>query len=147
MEHLPLFLERHWQQFFMLILVMIAIIIMEIRAQRESAKTLSAQEAVSMLNQGKAMIIDIREPVAYQKGHILHAIQASPSDFEKKEMKKYQAKQLILVCDQGNASKKLATHLAKMGYTNPMALCGGINAWLAAGFPVVKGDSAKGEMV
>lgn len=46
--------------------------------------------------------------------------------------------EIIVYCRSGNRSEQAATYLASQGYTNIVDM-GGINGWIAAGYPVVTG--------
>lgn len=85
------------------------------------------------------MVIDLRDPETFRKGHIIDAIRANPEDFEEQRMEKYKAKPLILVCARGLQSAQLAAKLREKGFTQPLVLAGGIAAWQAAELPTIKG--------
>ena len=50
---------------------------------------------------------------------------------------------LFVVCHLGGRSQRVAQYLARNGYS-PVNVSGGMEAWAAAGRPVVSGDGGTG---
>ena len=103
-------------------------------------KQLSVAEAVLLLEQG-AVLIDVREPSEISAGRAPQAITNTlqtfdialvPTDCE-----------LVIVCRVGVRSNAVAQALTQAGYT-AHNLAGGMNAWEAAGQPVINADGATG---
>jgi len=133
------FIINHWLQFVALIIVLGIIFLNERQGQKNKGKELSPQSVVKLINDDGVVIIDLRDAESYRKGHIIDAIRATEEDFEKNSMDKYKDKKIILVCARGLQSASLAVKLRSLGFTDPMILSGGMNAWLAADLPVIKG--------
>jgi rhodanese-related sulfurtransferase len=108
----------------------------------DSAKVpkISPQEAARRVEEGKAVLIDVREPKEWAEGVAQPAQLLSLSDLrgERKDWKafleKNRGRELILYCRTGNRSGTAATILAKEGFTTTNA--GGFAAWKEAGLPV-----------
>jgi rhodanese-related sulfurtransferase len=93
------------------------------------------------------LLIDIREPAEFCRGHIPGAI-LSPRgllEFEIHALVERTAaasdvaaedRQIVLYCGTGGRSALAAQTLTNMGYRNVMSMDGGIVAWSAAGLPV-----------
>lgn len=139
MEQLGQFIVNHWGLWLALVVVLLIIFINELQTQKKRAKELSPQAAVNLINHENAVVIDLREAEVFRNGHILDAIRATADDFNEQRMDKYKTKPLILVCARGLQSSQLATKLREKGFTQPMALAGGMAAWQTAELPVVKG--------
>ncbi|STX43548.1 Rhodanese sulfurtransferase like protein [Legionella donaldsonii] len=139
MEQLGQFVVNHWGLWLALVIVLLIIFINELQTQKKRAKELSPQAAVNLINHENAVVIDLREAEVFRNGHILDAIRATADDFNEQRMDKYKTKPLILVCARGLQSSQLATKLREKGFTQPMALAGGMAAWQTAELPVVKG--------
>jgi rhodanese-related sulfurtransferase len=84
-------------------------------------------------NLGKNMlVIDIRKPETFSKGHIKGAVNVSfnnlPSYFEK-DIKPFQYEKIVLVCDHGQRSSYATCLLRLMGYGNVYSMRWGMAAW------------------
>ena len=84
------------------------------------------------------MVIDVRSAEEYKAGHIqgaklmpLHGLADHLADIPKD-------KQVYVYCHSGNRSARAAKLLAGHGYARIENMLGGIEAWKAAGYPVVK---------
>lgn len=100
-----------------------------------------AQEAASRLENGHAVLIDVREPGEWaSSGVAAPAVLLSLSDLrgERTHWKSFLAenkdKELILYCRSGNRSGIAARILAKEGYHVTNA--GGFKHWQSAGLPI-----------
>lgn len=90
-------------------------------------ETISANKLSEYIGNNDVIIIDIRSPSEYYKGHIPTAINIPYKDFNniKKQIPK---KTLILYCDRGGTSMVLARDLSKEGY-KVKNVYGGIKAY------------------
>ena len=75
------------------------------------------------------IIVDLREPVLYNKGHIQGAILMPFADFEKQYTQLEQNKRIILACHTGSMGEASGQFLISMGYTRVYNLVGGMRAW------------------
>ena len=92
------------------------------------------------------VILDVREPSEWDKGHIPGAILAPRGMLEwyadpsspvaKSELTANQDGRIIVQCASGGRSLLAAETLKKMGYTNVVNMAGGFNEWTKQGFPV-----------
>ncbi|USQ14578.1 rhodanese-like domain-containing protein [Legionella lytica] len=138
MEQLGQFITNHWQLWLLFIIVLFLTFLNELITQKKKAKQLSPQAAVDLINNENAVVIDLRDKEAFKKGHIIDAIHAKNDDFEQQKMDKYKNQPIILVCERGLQSPAIATKISAQGY-KPSVLNGGMNAWLNADLPIVKG--------
>ena len=84
-------------------------------------RQISMDEAVKMMKEEKNYIIlDVRRPDEFAKGHIPGAINVSNEEIGTTEIAELPNKsQLILVyCRSGRRSKEASEKLVKLGYTN-----------------------------
>jgi rhodanese-related sulfurtransferase len=98
----------------------------------------SPQDATLLINRQDALVLDVRGPEEFGKGHILNARNVPLAQLERRagEMQKHKAKPVI-VCEDG-ARSSAATMLRKMGFEKVYTLAGGLAAWQQAGLPVEK---------
>lgn len=105
--------------------------------------SLQPNDAVAKINREKAVVVDVREPEEYVKGHITNAknIPLSQLDERLPQVAKNKAVPVILVCDKGARAVRAVRAEAqakKLGFEKAQALAGGMKAWRDAGLPVDK---------
>ena len=98
----------------------------------------SVAQASSLLQTGKATLIDVRGPDEFRAGHIPHAISLPMGSLFKKLELVPPRQQVIVQCGGGLRSQIVASMLQRVGFTNIRNLSGGINAWKSAGLPTDK---------
>lgn len=133
------FVLNHWILWSALVVILVMIAINELTMSKQQGKSVSPQGAVGMMNHDDAVVIDIRNQDAFREGHIIESLSVSAKQLEEKKMNKYKSKPIILVCANGIHSTQLAPKLKHAGFSNVIALKGGINAWKEAQLPLVKG--------
>ncbi|HEX9184585.1 MAG TPA: rhodanese-like domain-containing protein [Burkholderiales bacterium] len=97
-------------------------------------------EATQLINREDALVIDVREPAEYAKGHVLGSKNVPLGDVERRaaEFDKHKAKPVILVCESGSRSARALDALRGRGFARVVNLSGGFGAWQQAGLPVEK---------
>lgn len=102
---------------------------------------ISPTEAAERVAQGKAVLVDVREPDEWaDTGVAAPAVLLPMSDFEDKQklwkpfLEQNAGKDLILYCRSGARSGRVAQKLADQGRT--VANAGGFRDWQAADLPV-----------
>jgi len=98
----------------------------------------STGEAIQMVNQRQAVWVDVRPAEQFQAGHIAQARSVPAADLEKKAASLPKNKPLIVVCENGRDSTRIAARLRAQGYADATPLEGGMRAWLAAGLPITQ---------
>jgi rhodanese-related sulfurtransferase len=106
--------------------------------------SVSPAEAAQLVADGKAVIIDVREPSEWaESGVAAPAVLLPKSEFDagqvgdwKDFLAKVGDKQIITYCRSGRRSGAIATALAEKGHK--VANAGGFQAWADAGLPVRK---------
>ena len=111
-----------------------------------AAPIITPAEAARRVADGKAVLIDVREPKEWaETGVAAPATLLALSDLtgDRKQWKpfleKVGDKELILYCRTGNRSGRAAKLLAEEGYRTTNA--GGFSDWQAAGLPTRKPDA------
>jgi len=107
--------------------------------QRRGAKV-STLQATQLINQGKALIVDVREPAEFSTGHLRDAKNIPLAELSNRigELDKFKSKAVITVCQSGTRSPKAAAQFKKAGFNEAFSLDGGIAAWQAQGLPLTK---------
>lgn len=103
-------------------------------------KTVSTLQATQLINQGKAVIIDVRDPAAFNAGHLRDAKNIPGKELSNRisELDKFKSKTAIVVCQSGVQASRAAAQLKKAGFAEAVSLEGGIAAWQAQGLPLTK---------
>ncbi len=104
------------------------------------AGTLQPNDAVAKINREKAVIVDVREPEAYVRGHITNAKNIPLSQLEERlpQVVKNKALPVVLVCETGPRAVTAQAQAIKLGFDKAEALAGGMKAWRDASLPVTK---------
>jgi rhodanese-related sulfurtransferase len=97
-------------------------------------------QATQLINQGKAVIVDVRDPQAFAAGHLRDARNIPLNELPKRigELEKSKAKSVILTCSSGAQSSRACAKLKKAGFAEAYSLSGGLSAWQAQGLPITK---------
>jgi len=108
----------------------------------------SPAEAARDVRDGKAILVDVREPAEWAESGVAAPAELLPmSDFNgdqklwKPFLEKNAGKTLILYCRSGNRSNKIAAKLTAENH--PVTNAGAFKDWAAAGLPVRKVTPAK----
>jgi rhodanese-related sulfurtransferase len=95
-------------------------------------------EATRLMNEGKALVLDIREGTDYAAGHVPRARHIPLRELSKRldEIAKWKDKP-VLVTGKGAAAPGAACRLLKRsGFNNVVQLKGGLAAWQQASLPL-----------
>jgi rhodanese-related sulfurtransferase len=114
---------------------------------RKNIPEVTVAQAREELNQGQVgLLLDVREPAEWEKGHIPGAVQAPrgmlewyadpTTPYAKAELTTKRDARIIVACASGGRSMLAAETLRSMGYTNVVSMAGGFNEWSKQGFPV-----------
>ncbi len=97
-------------------------------------------EAQQIVDDGGAVILDVRTPEEFAAGHLPDAININveSSDFATKVAGLDESTETLVYCQTGNRSGVATDQMAELGFTDMSDLQGGIEAWAAAGEPVVQ---------
>ena len=114
---------------------------------RKVVPEITAAQAKERLDSGQVdLILDVRNPNEWDKGHIPGAVlvprgllewYADPaSPYAKPELTANRDAHIVVHCAAGARSLLAAETLKKMGYPNVTSMAGGFTDWSAQGFPV-----------
>jgi rhodanese-related sulfurtransferase len=97
----------------------------------------STADAVRLLNQQKALLIDVREPAEFAAGHAAGARNIPLAGLDgAKALPSNKAVPLVVVCANGARSSRAVAQLRKAGYAQVHSLAGGNAAWRDASLPI-----------
>ena len=102
---------------------------------------INAAEVADLMSRGAALVIvDVREPELFRRGHLPGARLAPPDQWREVALELKTSTALIVTycsCPQEESSLRAAARFKELGVRNVRALTGGYDAWAAAGRPVV----------
>ncbi len=103
-------------------------------------QVVSPLQAVMLLNQEDAVVVDVREPPEWAKGHIGDAQLIPLGELDKRleELASFKDRPVIVTCQSGTRSPAACKKLVKAGFTRVYMLKGGMTAWEDANLPATK---------
>jgi rhodanese-related sulfurtransferase len=101
---------------------------------------ITAQEAVTLINREKAVVIDVCEPAEFAAGHVMGARNIPVGNFEAnaKGLPTNKTLPLVLVCASGMRASRAAKVARTLGFERVLVLNGGMGSWRTANLPVDK---------
>lgn len=135
------FVINHWTLWAALLVVLLLVINNELSGAVGGVAMLNPQQVTDLINHQNAVVLDIRPEDDFSTGHITGALHYPADKLEteqEKLEKKYKSKPLVIICQNGNDSAKLAGQLLKQSSKQVFALKGGISGWVDASLPLVK---------
>jgi rhodanese-related sulfurtransferase len=116
-----------------------AVMFYELRLRSQGTTHVTTADAVRLINKG-ALVIDVRKPEEFEKGHIVNARNVPLERVQQDDnaIAKQKSKILLAVCADGATAGRAAGHLRKTGYEHAFSLKGGIAGWRADNLPLVK---------
>lgn len=139
LEQLVHFIANHWLLSSALVIVLI-LLLLEEKKSKAGGNRLSPQDATTLINRERAVVIDLRDTAAYEGGHVVNALNFPESNILNNlaKLKKYLEKPVILMDAAGNHAGTTGYKLEKQGFKKIYCLAGGIHAWTKAGLPLTK---------
>jgi rhodanese-related sulfurtransferase len=124
----------------------VVVILLGIRSEFSSSPTvasgypreISLQQAKTELTNG-ALLLDVREKDEYTKSHISGSLWIPLGDLLSWLDELPGDRLIIVVCQTGVRSAQGRNILLESGYSTVTSLSGGMQAWIAAGYPVESG--------
>jgi rhodanese-related sulfurtransferase len=95
--------------------------------------------AATMQAEG-AFILDVREPAEWAEGHIDGATLIPLGELPNRLAEVPKDRDIVVVCRSGNRSATGRDILLDAGYPAATSMSGGMNDWVADGYPVVTGE-------
>lgn len=141
MPSVPQFLEffnHHPYLFAMLGGAVVLFIVNEVIGSMTAGARMTPLEAVRLINDREPVVIDVRTPSDFKKGHLLNAVNVPAAKIGERagELAKDKSKPLLVYCALGGSAVEAAKNLRKAGYSEVYPLRGGLNGWISANLPV-----------
>ena len=112
-------------------------------------KRASVLEVTQLINRGKTIIVDVRNPEEFAKGSLPDAKNIPLPELEKRvaELEKFKTRPIVVVCQKGARSATGVAVLTKAGFAEATSLEGGIDEWTKQGLPLKSPSPAKPSLV
>lgn len=138
------FFQEQWPLFLATFIIILILIYSYLGDKIAGFKGVGVDQAVRLFNDD-AFLLDVRTAGEFKEGSIGPATNISSNEINSKldKLPKDKEGTVLVYCQSGARSAKVAGTLAKNGYTNVFNLNGGINAWISAGMPVQTKKSNK----
>jgi len=118
--------------------LLIVIVLLIISNARKGGKKISTQQLISLCNQDKAFLIDLRDSEAFKSGSITNSFNIPSNDLIRRSNEINQKeKSIVLICEMGSLSPNFGELLQKDGFEDILILKGGINQWKMDNLPLV----------
>lgn len=107
--------------------------------QRRGARV-SQLQATQYMNQGKTLVLDVRNPDEFASGHLPGSKNIPIDELANRlgEIEKSKSHVVITVCQSGVRSGTAVSILNKAGFEQAFSLDGGVAEWKAQSLPTVK---------
>ena len=116
-----------------------ALLLWPLLNQAGGAGSVSAADAVQLINRERAVLIDVSEPSEYAAGHVAGSKSVPLAGLEgSRDLPKNKTLPLVVVCATGARATRAVVVLKKLGFENARSLAGGLGAWRAANLPIEK---------
>jgi len=137
MENLGEFILNHWVLSSLFVVLSWLVLSDSINRKLSGLNLINVADAVKLVNQNKAMFLDVREEAEFEKEFIADSKNIPNTELaEKTETLKDKNQPLIVVCASGQRAKGAAKKLKAAGFTEVYVLTGGIQAWKEAKLPL-----------
>jgi rhodanese-related sulfurtransferase len=122
------------------VLVLFGIYVFSSQGLKGGPEISAPETAALMKGTPRPVLIDLREPAEYEKGHIAGALSVPSAAFkERLAALKLPKQDAVVLYSNDDAQARAATRLLyESGYQGALTLKGGIAAWQAAGQPLAK---------
>jgi len=132
------FISNHYLLCLALVVVSYMLIQDLIESSFNKYQGLSPLLAVTKMNDIETVVVDVREPHEYMKGHIENSINIPLGKFPEKvnTLEKNKSHPIIVVCQSGTRSISACKTLTKENFEHVFSMTGGMQAWEDNNFPI-----------
>jgi len=108
--------------------------------ESSTTKTVEAITLKAWMEQGEAVLIDVREPSEHVTENIPGARLLPLSTFDPTQVPRQEGKKVVLHCLTGTRAAQAGQKLLDAGYASVYNLRGGIQAWKEAGYTTIHAE-------
>ncbi|KEY91592.1 hypothetical protein CF67_14016 [Candidatus Photodesmus blepharus] len=118
-----------------------ALFINIVKSLTATYKLITVSEIIRLINRENGVVLDVRSKDEFKKGHIIDAINLSPSEIKSGNFGSIEHQKsipIIVVCKTGQIAQESASVLAKLGFKRVHLLKNGLLSWNEANIPLVR---------
>jgi len=132
------FISNHYLLSLALVVVTYLLLQELIESSFNKFERLSPLLAVTKMNSADTIIVDVRDPHEYIKGHIENSINLPLGKFSETlpSLEKYKKQPIIVVCQTGTRSSPACKTLTKANFEQVFNITGGMQSWEDNKLPV-----------
>ena len=140
MDQLFEFIAAHPLLWGALAVIVVAFIVNEAWRNATGRGPIAADEAIRLMNNEDAVVVDTRAKADFKKNHIINARHVPLAGIESRtaEISRDTQKPIVVYDAAGTQAPRAVTKLKAKGYERVYALKGGFNGWQADGRPVTR---------
>jgi rhodanese-related sulfurtransferase len=109
-----------------------------VKNPQEPFTRITVSEAKAMLDNGDAVLIDVREPHEYAEDHAAGATLIPLNSVWARQSELPEDKDLLMICKSGQRSALASEYAAAAGRTRLFNVEGGTDSWRSSGLPMEK---------
>ncbi len=131
------FISQEW----LLVITLIALIYLYAWRERiKSGRPINPHEVTRLVNEGTAVLVDVRDSGDYKAGHIVGSLNISYAKLSKEstELAGHKDKTIVLIDKMGQHAGAVGRFLGREGF-DVRRLGGGISEWQSQNLPLIKG--------
>ena len=117
------------------IVAALAVALLLLRPKSSTPNEITAAQAYGKIQAG-ALVVDVRSQEEWNQGHIASSVLIPLDELPNRLNELPKDRDIVVVCHTGVRAKEGATILGNSGFTRVSCLSGGLQAWVAAGYPV-----------
>jgi rhodanese-related sulfurtransferase len=131
------FFQHHPGLFAALALAVALFVANELHAMFSGATRIAPLDAVRLINDRNALILDVRPVADFKKGHLMNAVNLPVAQLDKQlgELGKDKSRPVVIYCALGGSSAEAARKLQAHGFAEVHPIRGGLDSWLASNLP------------
>jgi rhodanese-related sulfurtransferase len=103
------------------------------------SSTISPESAAQLIAKQNGhpgfLLVDVRTPAEYRRGHIRGAVNIEAPDFAREMASLDRDTTYLLYCAAGGRSRRVRELMAAAGFSRVFDIAGGYDAWKQRGFP------------
>ncbi|AWK44332.1 rhodanese-like domain-containing protein [Photorhabdus laumondii subsp. laumondii] len=142
LQEIMQFINQHMTLSLIWIALLVAVIVTTTRGFFSKTKEITRAQAINLINKEEAIVVDLRSREDFRKGHIIGAVNLTPSEIKDNnfaELEKHKKQPVIVVSANGTESRTPAENLLRAGFERVCSLKEGLVGWTGENLPLARG--------